>query len=154
MKAKDIMTGAPLTCSPGTNLAAAAALMLDGDCGILPVVDDGKLVGVVTDRDLFIALGTRDRRASDITIGEVVAEAPVVSSGPDEEIGGVLDRMREHRVRRVPVVGFGETVLGIVSMNDIVLASGPRKGIRDADALDAMRAICAHHHPLPHIVAA
>ncbi len=57
MKAKDIMTGAPLTCSPGTNLAAAAALMLDGDCGVLPVVDDGKLVGVVTDRDLFIALG-------------------------------------------------------------------------------------------------
>ena len=57
MKAKEIMTGAPLTCSPGTNLAAAAALMLDGDCGILPVVDHDKLVGVVTDRDLFIALG-------------------------------------------------------------------------------------------------
>jgi CBS domain-containing protein len=51
MKIKDIMTTDVRICSPGTNLAAAAALMLDGDCGILPVVDEGKLVGVVTDRD-------------------------------------------------------------------------------------------------------
>ena len=154
MKAKDIMTGAPLTCSPGTNLAAAAALMLDGDCGILPVVDDGKLVGVVTDRDLFIALGTRDRRASDITIGEVVAEAPVVSSGPDEEIGGVLDRMREHRVRRVPVVGFGETVLGIVSMNDIVLATKSGRPVANSALLEALQTICVHHHPVARVAAA
>ena len=48
MKVKDIMTGEPRTCSLSTNLAAAAALMLDGDCGILPVVENGKLFGVVT----------------------------------------------------------------------------------------------------------
>ena len=53
--------------SPGTNLAVAAALMLDGDCGILPVVDGGKLVGIVTDRDMYIALRARDRRASEMT---------------------------------------------------------------------------------------
>ena len=47
MKIKDIMTGEPRTCALDTSLAAAAALMLDGDCGILPVVEDGKLVGVV-----------------------------------------------------------------------------------------------------------
>ena len=60
MKVRDIMTGEPRTCSPGTNLAAAAELMLDGDCGILPVMEDGKLVGVVTDRDMYIALATRN----------------------------------------------------------------------------------------------
>lgn len=60
MKIKDIMTTDVRICSPGTNLAAAAALMLDGDCGILPVVDEGKLVGVVTDRDMYIALATRN----------------------------------------------------------------------------------------------
>ena len=60
MKVKDIlMTVEPRTCVPGTNLAAAAALMLDGDCGVLPVVDVGRLAGVVTNRDLFIALATR-----------------------------------------------------------------------------------------------
>ena len=72
MKIKEIMTGEPRTCSLGTNLAAAAALMLDGDCGILPVVEDGKLVGVVTDRDMYIALATRNTRASEFTVREVV----------------------------------------------------------------------------------
>ena len=153
MKAKEIMTGAPLTCSPGTNLAAAAALMLDGDCGILPVVDHDKLVGVVTDRDLFIALGTRDRRASDVTVGEVTA-APVVSCGPDEEVGAVLDRMREHRVRRVPVVGFGETVLGIVSMSDIVLAGKSGRPVANSALLEALQTISAHHHPVARVAAA
>ena len=61
MRIKDVMTREPATCSPATDLAAAAALMLDKDCGILPVVDDhGKLVGVVTDRDMYIALATRN----------------------------------------------------------------------------------------------
>ena len=153
MKAKDLMTSAPLTCFPGTNLAAAAALMLDGDCGILPVIDDGKLVGVVTDRDLFIALGTRDRRASDVTVGEV-AEAPVVSCGPDEDVGAVLNAMREHRVRRVPVVGFGETVLGIVSMNDIVLATKSSRPVANSALLETLQTICVHHHPMARVAAA
>jgi CBS domain-containing protein len=72
MKIKDIMTAEPRTCALGTNLAAAAALMLDGDCGVLPLVEDGKLVGVVTDRDMYIALATRNKRASEITVGDVV----------------------------------------------------------------------------------
>ena len=72
MKITDIMTREPATCSPSTNLAAAAKLMLDADCGILPVVDDeGKLVGVVTDRDMYIALATRNKLASQVTVGDV-----------------------------------------------------------------------------------
>jgi CBS domain-containing protein len=71
MKVKDIMTAQPLTCAPDTNLAAAAALMLDADCGILPVTQDGKLVGIVTDRDMYIALATRNKLASQVTAGEV-----------------------------------------------------------------------------------
>jgi CBS domain-containing protein len=153
MKAKDIMTGAPLTCSPGTNLAVAAELMLNGDCGILPVVDEGKLVGVVTDRDLFIALGTRDRRASDITVGDVV-QAPAITCGPDEDALTILDTMRTHRVRRLPVEGFGATVLGIVSLNDVVRAPKAGKGLSDADIVEVLRALCAHHHPAPHVAAA
>ena len=62
MKIKDIMTPQPTTGAPDTSLAAAAELMLDADCGLLPVVEDGKLVGIVTDRDMFIALATRDRK--------------------------------------------------------------------------------------------
>jgi CBS domain-containing protein len=153
VKVKDIMTGEPRTCSPETNFAAAAALMLDGDCGILPVVADGKVIGVVTDRDMYIALATRNMRASEITVHEVV-RTPVYTCGPDDDVQAVLETMKQHRVRRLPVEGFGGTIVGIVSMNDIVLASGPRKPVRDAEVLSTLQAICSHHHPSPHIVAA
>jgi CBS domain-containing protein len=152
VKVKDIMTDEPRTCSPDVNLAAAAALMLDGDCGILPVVEDGKLVGVVTDRDMFIALATRNRRASEITVRGVV-QTPVYACGPDDDVEAALETMKRHCVRRLPVKGFGGTIMGIVSMNDIVLASGPRKPVRDAEVMSTLQAICAHHHPVPHVAA-
>jgi CBS domain-containing protein len=150
VKVKDIMTGEPRTCSLGTNLAAAAALMLDGDCGILPVVDDEKLVGVVTDRDMYIALATRNMRASELTVRDVV-QTPVYTCGPDDDVQAVLETMKQHCVRRLPVEGFGGTIMGIVSMNDIVLASGPRKPVRDAEVVSTLQTICSHHHPSPRI---
>jgi CBS domain-containing protein len=153
MKVRDIMTSEPRVCSPTTNLAAAAAIMVDGDCGMLPVVDDGKLVGVVTDRDLYIALATRGRPASHMTVKEVV-QAPVYCCGPDDDVQAVLQTMKEHRVRRLPVEGFGGTVQGVVSMNDIVLAAAERKAIRDADVVATLQAICSHHRPVPHVTAA
>jgi CBS domain-containing protein len=152
MRASDIMTKAMRCCPRETNLAAAAALMLDGDCGILPVVDDGHLIGVVTDRDLYIALATRDKRASEMTVGEVV-QAPVVTCGPDDDLHAVLDLMKRHRVRRIPVEGFGGAVLGIISINDIVLATGS-KSVRDGEVVNTLQTICARHHPTPHVEAA
>ena len=154
MKIKEIMTSGPMTCSPETNLAAAAALMLEADCGILPVVDEhGKLVGVVTDRDMYIALATRNTLASQLTVGEV-ARTQVFTCGPDDDVQAALATMKRHRVRRLPVEGFGGTVAGIVSMNDILLAAGPRKAVRSDQVLDTFQAICAHHHPAPHVTAA
>ena len=66
----ELMTSGAVTCSARTNAAEAAALMLQADCGMLPVVEDDTLVAVITDRDLFIALGTRNVRAADIRVGE------------------------------------------------------------------------------------
>ena len=153
MKIKDIMTTDVRTCSPGTNLAAAAALMLDGDCGILPVMDEGKLVGVVTDRDMYIALATRNTPASQVTVGEV-ARRQAWTCGPDDEVHAALETMKVQRVRRLPVEGFNGSVLGIVSMNDILLAAGARKAIRTDEVVDTLQGICAHHHPAPHVAAA
>jgi CBS domain-containing protein len=153
MKIKDIMTTEVRTCSSDTNLAAAAALMLDGDCGILPVVDEGKLVGIVTDRDMFIAVATRNVRASQIRVADV-ARTSVLTCGPDDDVHAALATMKEHRVRRLPVAGFGDTVMGIVSMNDLVLAAGARKALRHEEVVEAFQEICAHHHPAPHVAVA
>ena len=153
MKIKDVMTAKPRTCSTGTNLAAAAELMLDGDCGFLPVVEAGKLVGVVTDRDMYIALATRNQRPSQVTVGEVARRNPA-TCGPEDDVNAALEVMKEHRVRRLPVEGFGGSVLGIVSMNDLLLATGPSGGVRPDIVMDTFQAICAHHHPVPHVTAA
>lgn len=152
MKVRDIMTAQPVSCSPATNLAEAAQLMLDADCGILPVVDDGRLTGVVTDRDLYVALATRNRRASELTVGEV-ARGPVFTCGPDDDVSRALAVMKEHKVRRVPVEGFGHTLAGIVSLNDIVRAAGPRRPVRSDEVLEALQSICAHR-AAPHVTAA
>ena len=151
MKISDIMTTEVRHCSPDTSVAAAAALMLDGDCGIIPVVNGGGLVGIVTDRDLYIALATRNVLASDLQVGDV-ARTSVWTCGPDDNVQSALATMKEHRVRRLPVQGFGGSVLGIVSMNDILLAAGPRKPVRHDDVVGALQAICAHHHPVAHVV--
>lgn len=153
MKVKEIMTAAPATCSPGTTLAAAAHLMWDADCGVLPVVEAGKLVGVVTDRDMYIALATRNKLPSQVTVGEVAIRT-VSTCEPEDEVSAALSTMKTHCIRRLPVVGFGGTVLGILSMNDILLASGPQKPVRSEEVFNTLQAICAHHHPAPHIVAA
>jgi CBS domain-containing protein len=154
MKIKDIMTREPATCSPTTNLATAAKVMLDADCGILPVVDDNaKLVGIVTDRDMYIALATRNRLASEVNVGEV-ARREVFTCRPDDDVETALEAMRRHRVRRLPVEGFGGSVSGIVSMNDIVLSAGPRKPVRNEAVVETLQAICAHHHPVAHVTAA
>lgn len=153
MKIKTLMTPTPRTCRRETNLAEAAALMLDADCGILPVVDgQGKLVGVVTDRDMYIALATRNALPSRLSIGEV-ARSQVFTCGPDDDVETALATMKQHHVRRLPVEGFGGTVAGIVSMNDILLAAG-KTGVENAEIVDALQSICAHRHPTPHVTAA
>jgi len=114
------------------------------------VVSFRYLVGVVTDRDLYIALATRNKLASELTVGEVV-QAPVWSVAPDDDVHDALALMKEHHVRRLPVAGFGDTVLGVVSMNDILLAAGPKRPVKTAEVVDALQEICAHHHPVPHV---
>jgi CBS domain-containing protein len=143
MKIKDIMTGQPKTASRSTTLAAAAQLLWGADCGILPVVDGGKLVGVVTDRDMYIALPTRNKPASHLTVGDVVT-GKVWACGPDDDVHVALDTMASKRVRRLPVTQGG-AVVGIISMNDIVLAAGADKAVRNEEVIETFKAICAHH---------
>jgi CBS domain-containing protein len=154
MKVKDLMTTDVKTCTPDTTVAEAAQLMWDGDCGILPVLDDGALVGVVTDRDMYIALATRDARAAQLRVGAVAATS-LATCAPEDDIRAALTTMKQARVRRLPVVGFGNTVVGMLSMNDILRAAGRgKKGVANDEIVETLQAICADHHPAPHVVAA
>ena len=153
MKVKELMTHEPKTCTPDTTVAEAAHLMWEADCGILPVLDDDELVGVVTDRDMYIALATQNTRAAQLRVG-AVATTQVVTCVPEDDVETALAAMRHARVRRLPVVGFGNTVVGVLSINDILAAAGANKPVRSDDVVETLRAISRHHHPAPHIVAA
>ncbi|MEW6212860.1 MAG: CBS domain-containing protein [Acidobacteriota bacterium] len=86
MKVQEVMTKDVKACFPDTNLAAAAALMWENDCGVLPVVvDNRQAVGVITDRDIAIAVGTKGRPAQEIRVDEVMT-AQLFACAPDDDI--------------------------------------------------------------------
>jgi CBS domain-containing protein len=120
VKIKGIMAQPAWTCGPGTNLASVVETMWTHDCGIVPVVNErGEAVGVVTDRDICIALGTRNTTAAMLTARDVMS-APVAGCVPEDDCFVALMTMQERGVHRLPVLGIGDVVLGIVSLDDIV----------------------------------
>jgi CBS domain-containing protein len=129
MTIRDIMTRDPESCSPDTELAAAAMIMWRNDCGVVPVVSEGRTIGVITDRDICMATATQRARADEIRVGQVMS-GRLVSATPDEDLHTALETMRHEQVRRVPVVDRHDRLLGIVSMNDIIRCADAKKGHR------------------------
>jgi len=147
MRVHEVMKHDPVVCHPETNLASAAASMWEYDCGALPVVTEGgRLAGLITDRDICIALGTRNRPAAEMTVGEVFS-GKVLACGPDDDIHTGLHTMRHEGVRRLPVVNAEGAVEGILCLDDIVLRAHcedgtTRSGISFEDVVNTFRGIC------------
>jgi CBS domain-containing protein len=142
MKVRDIMQSQPKTCTPDTTIAQAAHLMWEGDCGVLPVVDDDELTGIVTDRDMYIALATQNERAALLRVG-AVATTDVVTCEPDDDVLSALASMQRARVRRLPVVSRTGTLLGMLSLNDVILALDTDPTVEHSAVVDTLKAICA-----------
>jgi len=121
MKAKDIMTSSPCCCSTTASVQEIAGLMRDNDCGSLPVVEDGRVVGIVTDRDLAIrvlAAGKdRDTRARDVMTPDPRC------CDDDDDVRDVEKIMTDNQVRRVPVVDSAGRCIGIISQADLARAA-------------------------------
>ena len=127
MKVSDLMTQTPTYCLPDTNLGSATELMWNANCGFLPVVSvDGKVSGVVTDRDICVALGTRNRVAGDVTVAEVMSDK-LYCCAPEDEIHLALETFGEARVRRLPVVARDGSLIGVLSIDDILSRAEARK---------------------------
>lgn len=145
MQIKQVMTSDVATCQPDANLAVVAKLMWDRDCGFVPVIDaTEKLVGVITDRDICIASATRRKAPEQITAARAMRGQPIHTCAPDDTIETALATMKEFKVRRLPVVAADGALTGIVSMNDVVLASRQKEGPAAAEIVSTLAAICAH----------
>lgn len=146
MKVKDVMTKDVRTCGLDSDLSVVAGMMWMRDCGVIPVVDNGQIVGVITDRDICIAAGSKNREPSMITVSEVMARR-VYSCPPDAEIREALQIMREKQVRRLPVIDAKGKLCGILSLNDVAIkardAAKPEELSAD-DVEKTLEAVCRH----------
>lgn len=146
MQIKQVMTTNPTTCLPGTDLAEVVRKMWEHDCGFVPVVDaGGKVVGVLTDRDICIASATRRLLPEQLTAAEVMHPAPIHTVHANNTAERALALMRQFRVRRLPVVDDQDLLQGVVSMNDLILASEEKRDPNADEVVDTLSAICAHH---------
>jgi len=119
MKVRDVMRRDAAVCGPDNNLAAVAETMWKRDVGVVPVVDGrGRAVGMITDRDVCIAVGTRHRMAADIAVEEVMS-TDLASVRPEEDLDDALEQMRRRKVRRLPVLETDGTLVGILSIDDL-----------------------------------
>ncbi|MGI8883319.1 MAG: CBS domain-containing protein [Pyrinomonadaceae bacterium] len=127
MKVQDVMTSDAAFCLPTSNLADAAAIMWQKDCGIVPILDaENRVVGLITDRDAFIAAFSRDCQPSKIKLEEFCRENIIVCQ-PNEKIGDALRKMRKHRIKRLPVTSQNGELVGIISITDILSTTSKNK---------------------------
>ena len=126
MLVKHVMTNTPTCCSPDTTLGAVAKLMLEHDCGEIPICDGSKLAGVITDRDLACRGFLTGKNPLDVLVKDVMTKT-VYTVSPEDPLDLAIDAMESHQIRRLPVVDAGGRILGIVSMADIVTKVPPLK---------------------------
>ena len=121
------MTANPRTASPAQSLADAAQIMKSEDDGSVPVVEDGRLVGMLTDRDIAIRAVAEGVDAQTINVGDVASREPVTIE-PEQDLDEALALMARHQVRRLPVVEAGQLV-GILAQADVAIeAKGKKAG--------------------------
>ncbi len=123
MQVAEVMTQDPVTIEVGATILDAAKKMRDQDCGILPVMDGSKVVGVITDRDIVIWVVAAEKKP-DTTILSEIMSTELVTCAPDEELENIADRMSISDVRRLVVLDDRERLVGIVSIHDLMLNTG------------------------------
>jgi CBS domain-containing protein len=126
-KIREMMTRGPVTVPASASVREAAQAMRDHDIGDVLVTDDGKLCGMLTDRDLVVRVLADEAKAQQQTAGEVCShDVTCVSS--DADIDQAVDMMRIRALRRLPVVDDGRLV-GIVSLGDLAEERDPASAL-------------------------
>lgn len=121
--AKDVMTPEPRCCSSETPLNEVANLMVEADCGEIPVVDgSNRLIGVVTDRDIVCRVVAKGKDPSSCTAQDAMTQ-PVVAVLANTTLDEIVAVMEENRIRRVPVVDAQGCCCGIVAQADVAMVA-------------------------------
>lgn len=130
---QDIMTGVLVTVEPQASVGSVARMMRDRDVGAVLVTEDGRLRALVSDRDLVVRSVADGEDPERTTVARACSEE-LVTVSPDDTLDRAVGLMREHSVRRLPVVGEGDEPVGIVSLGDLAIERDERSALGDISA--------------------
>jgi CBS domain-containing protein len=128
---REVMTPAPHAVRGDTSIQEAARIMSDADIGDVVVLrSDGTVCGLVTDRDIVVraVADGADPRRHDV---DSVCSHRVISVGPEGSVAEAVSLMREHNIRRLPVIDDRSSLIGIVSLGDLAIARDPSSALAD-----------------------
>jgi CBS domain-containing protein len=132
MQIRNVMTRDVMLADPGMKLNEAAALMRDGDFGLLPVGENDRLVGTITDRDITIRAVAEGRDPKTTAVRDAMSEG-IYYCFDDQTVEEAAEVMSEAQIRRLPIVNRDKRLVGIVALAD--LATEPRAGEQAGEAL-------------------
>jgi CBS domain-containing protein len=141
MQVRDAMTRDVAIANAEETIEQAARLMAGVDAGILPVADNGRLVGMISDRDIAVR-GVATGKGPDTKVREIMS-SEVMYCFDDQDVEDVSDNMADIQVRRLPVVNRDKQLIGIISLGDIAMTDGSGAGI----ALRGIARPSAQHNP-------
>lgn len=151
MQVQQIMSQPAIVCRVDEPGDKAAKLMVEHDCGVIPVVDhNDRIVGMVTDRDICMASLAQRLPIHTIRVKDAMTREPY-SCRPTDSLDVATARMMAAQVHRLPVVDDEERVIGVLSTNDIFRQASVHRGqpsISDKQLVDTLAAICAPHRPV------
>ncbi len=121
-RVRDVMVSDVVTIHPAATLQQAAERMRDANVGMLPIVENGRVTGLVTDRDLVVRGLARGADPSSTTVAQCASMQPICARA-DWDIEQARRVMAEHRIGRLPVVDTGDRLIGIVTLSSLALRS-------------------------------
>ena len=130
---RDIMTAEPCALAPGASAMEAAQMMRDNDIGDVVVLEEERLYGIVTDRDIVVRVLAEQSDPSTVRLADICSRE-VTTIAPDASVGEAVRLIREKSIRRLPVVEDDGQVVGIVSLGDIAVARDRKSALGDISA--------------------
>jgi len=118
LTAADVMTPGPRTCSPFSTVLEAVLIFRDADCGAVPIIEDGKPVGVLTDRDVALALAEHEADLASLPVSGIMTRG-VASVPPDASLDTVIEQFGDQGVRRLLVIDEPGQLIGIIGWADV-----------------------------------
>jgi CBS domain-containing protein len=143
MKVSDAMTSQVSTAAPTDSIRKVAQVMAHVETGVVPVVENGKVVGLVTDRDIVLRV-VAEGRSFDGPISEAMSEGEVQSVQEDDVLADATAKMANHQIRRLIVLNDAGALTGILSLGDVAKDYGAKQVGKTLEDISAEPADAAH----------